>query len=407
MEIISKPIFRRKSKTDRRKGKWVLRIKYFDTVADRLRCVERQFDSKNEAVDARPGLEADIKKTHGQIQTGEKMTFAMLTERCKSQFYKPAVIVEGRKIDGVRSYVTTHGFINTLNQYFGKKRLGQITVADLKAYKVWRLKQGSRRGKKEEFVSITLTTVNRELATMRRMMKHAFHEGWTVRDIFAGAKVIDIDAEMERVRQLTDEEEELLLASCQGTRQIAYKRKLNGKEELVTATIKLDNPHLKAIILLALDSAMRRGEILKLNWNDLNFDASVIEIKGTHTKTERSRTAPLTERTKAELVKLPSFGKGDAVFPFTEFKRSWNTAIDIAGIRNLHFHDLRRTSLTRMILDGVPLAVVGKIAGHARLETTMRHYISTNTDVIGDVTDRINARHTQQRTLAEANEFVN
>jgi integrase len=63
-----------------------------------------------------------------------------------------------------------------------------------------------------------------------------------------------------------------LLAACQGERTITYKRKLRGKEQEVTAKISEDNPHLKAIIILALDSGMRRGEIFKLRWEDIDFE---------------------------------------------------------------------------------------------------------------------------------------
>ncbi|MEO7673472.1 MAG: site-specific integrase, partial [Pyrinomonadaceae bacterium] len=325
MEVRTK-LFKRQSQSDRRKGKWVLRIEYFDQVAGKVQYKENQFDRRSDAVDARRGLESDIQKTHGQIQTGEKMTFADLAGTAASQFYKKAVIEEGRKVDGIRSFVPTHTFIKTLVQYFGKKRIGQIATADLRAYKAWRFKLGSRLGKSDTFTPISITTVNRELATMRRMMKHAFHEGWIVRDIFAAAKVIDTDAETVRDRRLTDAEETRLLTSCQGT------------------------PFLKSIVLIALDSAMRRGEILTLKWRDFDFDARLIRVQSSHTKTERSRIVPLSERCVVELKRLPSFGIGDVVFPFAEFKRSWKTAKKLAGISDLHFHDLRRTAVTRFSL---------------------------------------------------------
>jgi integrase len=382
MEVKTK-LFKRQSKSDRRKGKWVLRIEYFDQVAGKVRYKENQFDRRTDAVDARRGLESDIQKTHGQIQTGEKMTFADLADKAASQFYKKAVIEEGRKVDGIRSYVPTHTFIKTLMQYFGKKRIGQIATADLKAYKAWRFKLGSRLGKSDKFTPISIATVNRELATMRRMMKHAFYEGWIVRDIFAGAKVIDTGAETARDRRLTDAEETRLLASCQGT------------------------PFLKSIVLIALDSAMRRGEILTLKWKDIDFDAGLIRVQSSHTKTERSRIVPLSERCKAELEHLPSFGVGDAVYPFAEFRRSWKTAKKLAQISNLHFHDLRRSAITRWILQGQPLPVVGKIAGHERLETTMKHYVSTDADIVRGVTATMNATHAQSLPDVSESEFVN
>jgi integrase len=55
---------------------------------------------------------------------------------------------------------------------------------------------------------------------------------------------------------------------------------------------------LKAIIILALDSGMRRGEIFKLSWKDIDFDNGLIQVIGTNTKTERARLVPLSQRAK-------------------------------------------------------------------------------------------------------------
>lgn len=387
MEIKSK-IFKRKSKSDRRAGKWILRIDYADPVTNQKRTKETQFDRKNDAVDHRPEMIAKLQQTQGRIHAGAKMSFTDLCDFSKRHFYKRAVIAEGRKIDGVRSHKTIWGFLDTLGQFFGAKKIGQITPSDLRAYRVWRLGRPNARPHKD--ASVSLATVNRELSAMRRMMKHAFHEGWVERDIFAGAKVIDVDAEQARTRLLTANEETLLLAACEGTRQVTYRRKMRGKMLEVSAQSDVYNKYLKTVILLALDSAMRRGEILKLRWQDLDLDNGTILIVGTHTKTEKERLAPLTDRTIAELRNLPSFGTSGPVFPFSDFKRSWATAKRIAGIGDLRFHDLRRTAITKFNMKGVPLATAGKIAGHARLETTMKHYIGTDEEIVRDVARRLN-----------------
>jgi integrase len=116
----------------------------------------------------------------------------------------------------------------------------------------------------------------------------------------------------------------------------------------------------------------------------------------------------LRDRTISELQHLPTFGEAGQVFPFGEFKRSWATAKRIAGIENLHFHDVRRTAITRLNLNGVPMAVAGKIAGHARLETTMKHYVATDAEIIRGVTDRMNQVHSiRQSEIKGQPEFVN
>ena len=75
-----------------------------------------------------------------------------------------------------------------------------------------------------------------------------------------------------------------LLAACQGEREVKYSRIRRGKEEKISAIHDIDNPHLKANILIAIDSGLRKGEILKLRWCD--FENNLINVLGTHTKTE-------------------------------------------------------------------------------------------------------------------------
>lgn len=395
MDIKSK-VFKRS--IGKSKGKWIVRIEYFDEVLGKKRCVERQGEKKSDVIDERDKLIKDIEKTQGQVLTGERMTFENLADLCEKNFYQPATIVEGRKIAGVRSPKTAKFQLTNLKTFFGKRLIRQITTEALTDYKLWRLKNGSANKTNKQTKPIKIATVNKELSSMRRMMRFAYGKGWILKDIFFDAKVIDTSAEMERTRLLTFDEEIRLLAACQGERQINYERKKrnnpNEKEE-ITATHDLDNPHLKAMILIALDSGLRRGEILKLRWEDFDFEKNLINILGTHTKTERQRIAPLSQRAKDELEKLEEISTDERPFPFTDIKRSFATAKRVAKIEDLHFHDLRRTCITRWIQQGTPLAFAGKFAGHSQLQTTMKHYAATDNDMIKDVTEKMNAFHAE------------
>ena len=157
------------------------------------------------------------------------------------------------------------------------------------------------------------------------------------------------------------------------------------------------------MIILAIDSGMRRGEIFKLRWQDFDFENNLIRIVGTHTKTERERIAPLSQRAKDELEKLREITNGENPFPFIEIKRSFATAKRLAGIEDLHFHDLRRTAITRWIQQGTSLAFAGKFAGHSQLQTTMKHYTSTDADMIQEVNQKMNKFNAQNNAKAEDN----
>lgn len=396
MEIKDK-IFKRKS--GKSKGKWVVRIQYVNPLTGKTQFMERHADKKSEAGDERDRLIIKIQKSHGQIKKGEKMTFRELTQVCLERFYRPAVLLDGRKVEGVRSTNTANNHINVLNLYFGDQMIGQITTDHLREYRIWRIETGSRHPSikpEDEKKPIKMATINRELSAMRRMMLFALSQGWLTRNIFFKAEIIDTSAELERTRLLTADEEARLLNACQGTREVTYKRKRFGKIESVVASHSVDNPHLKAMILLALDSGMRRGEILKLRWEDIDFGNSLITVVGTNTKTERERLAPLTDRVESELNRIRTFTPGERPFPFTDFKRSWATAKKLAEIEDLHFHDLRRTAITRWIDAGLSIAIAGKIAGHSRLETTMKHYTAADADMVRRLSQQMNESHKEK-----------
>lgn len=392
-----------KRKTGKSKDTWIVRIQYFDEVKGKTSFMERHAEKKADATDLRDQLVDDLKKTHGQMQTGERMTFAQLSDICEKTFYKPAVIIEGRKVAGIRSSITVVGQIKVLKKFFGKRLIKELTTESLTDYKIWRTKDDSKLLGRP----VKLTTVNRDLSVMRKMMRFAYSKGWILKDIFFNAKVIDTSGELERTRLLTKAEEIRLLASCQGEREVDYKRTVKGVEKEVTATISVDNPHLKAMIILALDSGMRRGEIFKLRWQDIDFENDLIRIVGTHTKTERERIAPLSQRAKDEIENIRKISKGEHLFPFSNIKRSFATAKRLAKIDDLHFHDLRRTAITRWLHQGTPLAFAGKFAGHSQLQTTMKHYTATDAGMIQEINERINFSNNQSNEQNIESKMVN
>lgn len=392
MEITAK-VFKRKS--GKSKGKWTARVSYYDSITGGIRTIERAKDKRSDAIDERDRLVTEIKKSHGGIREGERMTFTRLTEVCSKQFYKAAVIENGVKTEGVRSLAGIRSALKNLNSYFGKRRIGEITTESLFDYRQRRQRQG-----------VKIATINRELAAMRRMMRYAYSKGWIVRDIFFGSKVIVTSAESVRSRILAEGEQERLLTACEGERNVTYTRTRFGKTETITARVSVKNPHLKAIILLAVDAGMRRGEILKLAWADIDLEAGIITVKASNTKTETERLVPLTDRTRRELDRVRLFTplSEKRPFPFTDFKHSWETAKRIAGIDDLRFHDLRASAITRWQRDGLSLAIASKIAGHTSPQTTAKYYTSADAETVRALAETMNRKHALPDTVSE---FVN
>lgn len=394
---INQSIFRRGKKEGdigRIKNAWTLRLVHTDEQ-DRKTSRTWQYATKQDAKDGVEKRKAELLALVESKGLGlaDVKTFRQWAIYAKENFYRPAIIREGRKIAGIKAHKSTHCALDQLTSYFGDKPLSKFTKHDLDNFKSWRLHQGDRRGKRgqlqpKERKSVSLATINRCLAILKHLLIEAHDAGLIAKNVTKGSKAIDADAETARIRTLTDPEEMRLLASCMGRRTIVY----NCSGTSLKAEIDAYNPYLKAIILLGLDSGMRRGEILQLEWKDIDLDSGLIKVLGTHTKTQRTRSVPMTRRTKIELMALPNFSTSGKVFPFNDFKRSWATALRIAGIDGLTFHDLRRTFVTRLQTGGISIGIAAELAGHSRLETTQKHYTSTdNAAVIQDAAARIDA----------------
>ncbi len=152
-------------------------------------------------------------------------------------------------------------------------------------------------------------------------------------------------------------------------------RYLTAEEELrLFKSVDSFAPYLKPIIIMALQTGMRRGEILNLKWS--NIKDNYIELL--ETKSGKKRNIPISEKLKTVLESIPNdneyiFYNPKTNEPYTDIKKSWHKVIDEAKIKNFRFHDLRHTVATRMVEKGIDLLVVMDILGHTKIETTMRY----------------------------------
>ena len=95
-------------------------------------------------------------------------------------------------------------------------------------------------------------------------------------------------------------------------------------------------------------------------------------------KSGKARKVPISKTLLKTLNTLPRiseyvFVNHDTGTHYTDIKHSWSTICRAANIKNFRFHDLRHTAITRMVEKGIPLPVVQDIAGHSKIETTMRY----------------------------------
>lgn len=152
-------------------------------------------------------------------------------------------------------------------------------------------------------------------------------------------------------------------------------RRLEAGEEirLLAELERARNPHILPMVRLAIETGMRQGELLALQWGDLDMGRQVLHLADT--KNGTSRTVPLSTRALAVLQTLPRPIDGGRVFPVRQdnIRMAWDAACARAGIENLRFHDLRHEAASRLFELGLNPMEVAAITGHKTLQMLKRY----------------------------------
>ena len=146
----------------------------------------------------------------------------------------------------------------------------------------------------------------------------------------------------------------------------ARNRRLEDGEfdRLEEAARQTKNPHIWPVIVFAIETGMRRGEILGLRWEHVDLDRRIAYLP--LTKNGSSREAPLS--TKAALVLARQRQRNDTPSPFpvtpNGFRLAWDRLRNRAGLSELRFHDLRHEAISRFFELGLNIPEVAVISGH-------------------------------------------
>lgn len=353
---------------------WWVRLPYKDELG-RQRVIQRKVENKTEGGKLLKKLMTDIDAHGAKIIDGDRMSFAQLAEHYEKRKVFAPVYKEDTKVAGMRSYKSVKSRLKTLVEHFGRRFVKTITHADVEKFRMQRLKTVIGEKRRNQGGELKVTTVNRELQLLRAILNYARRQGWLVRNPFElGESLISAAQETKRTRILTRAEESRLLEVC--------------TQERV---------HLRPLLIVALDTGMRKGELLKLRWPDVNFGARLITVQAMNSKTARERVIGITGRAYEELRRLfeaaPPNYKG-TVFGISDFKRSWETALTLAEIPDFRFHDLRHSAGTRMIGAGRPPVEVMRVLGHTTL-AAVNIYINANEETAKRAASALDEWHSE------------
>ena len=142
-------------------------------------------------------------------------------------------------------------------------------------------------------------------------------------------------------------------------------------ERIIEATTTCRNPYVLPIIRFAIETGMRRGEIVNMEWEHLDRENNCLLIP--HTKNGHSRTIPLGNRALAILDDLSD--TQSKVFPISAnaFRLAWERVRRRAGIQDLRFHDLRHEAISRLFEAGLTTPEVALISGHRDVRMLFRY----------------------------------
>lgn len=252
-------------------------------------------------------------------------------------------------------------FIRFIREKTNIKRLNDITTDTIEQYKIWRRntvvaangKNPSRVKPQYLRQGAKAHTINLEVRTLRSMLYLAVK--WMKLEINPAHGVKDLKAEDSKKRRfLTDAECDQLLAASP--------------------------PELYSIFFVLIYTGMRKGELINLEWKDIDFNRGVIKVQRKLFWVPKTgeREIPMGKNVTEIIQRLPK--KSNLVFTGKDGKAIAPNALRVqlinvankAGIPNLtEVHALRHTFASRLFMKGVDAPTVQKLMGHARIDTTM------------------------------------
>jgi integrase len=348
-----------------------------------------------EANKIRAAIDAATFRQSSATQPTAALTLAQLGRAYFKGYVSPKT---GQPIGANERYRWNMMMRTSIERANGVVVIGDIDVRQLTKADVDAFADVQRRPRVETFADVKgrsqawrrggVVSANRCLGRLRAFYNWAIEKGHVDASPFkrAGATVVRLFKEAERERRLMP----------------AHGNAASEEDRLLAAA----NPHLRALIIAALETGCRVGELLSLQWHQVRFDLNEIHLPGAKTKARRQRDIPMSQRLRAMLEMRRQDPDGQAHPPkayvfgddtgarVRSVKTAWaNAVLKAHGVEpkrerngkltgecqrqlaeiDLNFHDLRREAGSRMLEGAMPPNIVQAFLDHANLSTTSRY----------------------------------
>jgi len=310
------------------RGKWQAMVRR-KGLAPRSKSFDKRTDAEKWARDLE--AQVDVAGFIADTRLAEQTTLGQILSRYRDEI---TPMKRSAKTEAIR--------INAmLRRDMCHRTLAMLTSANIATYRDERLQ------------TVAPATVTREINTISHAIDVAQRE-WGIHLNRNPAKMVRRpSAPRGRNRRLEGDEEQRLLAACDRGR----------------------NPWMRPLVILAIETGMRRGEILGLRWEHVDLDRRVAHLP--NTKNGDERDVPLSIRATETLTGLKLLPDRDAerVFPVSAnaVRLAWEHLRDRAGVGDLHIHDLRHEAVSRLFEKGLDIMEVSTISGHKTLSMLKRY----------------------------------
>lgn len=276
-----------------------------------------------------------------------------------------------------RNAKTADRIIQTIQSGFAdflKTPLSEITARKVEQWRNQKVK--AQMGK---------ATVNHYVNSLKGAMSRAVE--WDLIPNHDLKKVKTLKVESTRLRYLSPDEEESLLSTLRerDERLKTARDQANEFRRVRSYPTQQDlreqeySDHLEPIVLLAMNTGMRRGEIFQLKWSNIDFYSKTLTVEAGNAKSGKSRIIPLNDTAFHVLENWKPISQSQYVFhgkdkePLTDIKKGFLKVLEEAEIEEFRFHDLRHHFASKLVMRGVDLNTVRELLGHADIKMTLRY----------------------------------
>ena len=247
----------------------------------------------------------------------------------------------------------------------------------------WRVEKWRRKRAK---AGVKPTTLNRDIASLKAALSKASYWGLIDSNPIRKVKLSKLDrspnvrfldpAEEERLREALDAREQEIRADRISGNVWRLDRGYATRQDLSDHEFV---DHLKPMVLVAMNTGLRRGELFNLCWKQVDIQGGNLTVSGLTAKSGKTRQVPLSKETvevfmswkeqRNPAMKLVFPSRTGA--PLTDIKTAWGSLLKRAKINQFRFHDLRHHYASRLVMGGIDLNTVRELLGHGDMKMTL------------------------------------